>query len=228
VEAAARELPAEVAEEWLGALPSVDSVHAARFAPEDLLWDGSAGNPEDDPLMQGLRRLGLVKERRGAGQFEITCPFLNLHTGRADNGTARMPNGGIACHHGHCVGRSRSEYAARVSALLMRARKDDAESQRLARALAPWKPRPYDAGNLRTAKAVLNDARERAAALKPGDVRSDLARIALMMAPLIKEGKWPAGFAEAQVAEALEGARIPVSQWHTALKWALSVTEKAA
>lgn len=51
-----------------------------------------------------------VKEIRSAGRFDITCPWVEDHTGGEDNGAAVFTNGdhtiGFKCHHGSCQGRT--------------------------------------------------------------------------------------------------------------------------
>lgn len=57
----------------------------------------------------GLKQLGLIKHATSSGWMDITCPWINDHTGRANTGTAVAPPmkangymGGFKCHHGHC------------------------------------------------------------------------------------------------------------------------------
>jgi hypothetical protein len=47
------------------------------------------------------------------GRYDITCPWVDEHTGEADNGTAIWTNQdgslGFKCHHGNCENRSRKD-----------------------------------------------------------------------------------------------------------------------
>lgn len=222
-----REPPGEWRMEWANLLNDSDHEHAARFKPEDLAWDGTHGSVEEDPLLQGLVLLRLVKERRGPGQFEITCPFVHEHTKHADTGTAYMPKGGIACHHGHCVGRKRVEYAGEVAKRLKRLRSPAAQS--LARALSPWKPEPYDPKRLRDASDALLRSFDRLRAGLPGagaGARSLIAREALFLVPYVLERKMPEALCVDEVGKVIEAAGAARSLWHDAWKWARSVTTK--
>lgn len=46
----------------------------------------------------------------GPGRFDITCPWVNEHTGQVDNGSCIFTNAdgtlGFQCHHGHCQERT--------------------------------------------------------------------------------------------------------------------------
>lgn len=64
-------------------------------------------------VKQGLKHLGLIKHATGSGWMDITCPWIEQHTGRANTGTAVAPPmkangymGGFKCHHGHCEQRN--------------------------------------------------------------------------------------------------------------------------
>lgn len=226
-QAPSREPPGEWRMEWANLLNDSDHEHAARFRAEDMAWDGAHGSAEEDPLVLGLAMLRLIKERRGPGQFEITCPFLHEHTKHADTGTARMPNGGIACHHGHCVGRKRSEYAEEVAARLKRLRSPRA--QELARALSPWKPAPYDPKKLRDPEDALTRATDRLTAGLPGAgaaTRSLIAREALFLAPYVAERRMPEMLCVEQVAIVVERHGAARSLWHEAWKWARTVIHR--
>lgn len=65
--------------------------------------DGAAVVP-DHPLLH----TSALKIKRGisSGRFEITCPWVDEHTGAADNGAAVFTNKdgtlGFKCHHGSC------------------------------------------------------------------------------------------------------------------------------
>lgn len=51
-----------------------------------------------------------IKEVRSAGRFDITCPWVDEHTGAADDGAAVFTNAdntiGFKCHHGACESRT--------------------------------------------------------------------------------------------------------------------------
>jgi hypothetical protein len=68
---------------------------------------------EGDTLAQWLAEQGLVKRWRDDGWLDITCPWVEEHTGGADNGTAyRLARfsgsgrGGFKCHHGSHIDRT--------------------------------------------------------------------------------------------------------------------------
>jgi hypothetical protein len=61
-----------------------------------------------------LSRLGMLKRHApdAGGWIDVTCPWIDDHTGRADNGSSiRVPDadngyyGAFRCHHGHCAGK---------------------------------------------------------------------------------------------------------------------------
>ena len=70
--------------------------------------DGAADIP-DHPLL-GVSDLLAVKEVRSDGRFDITCPWVDEHTGADDSGSAIFTNSdgtmGFKCHHGACQGRN--------------------------------------------------------------------------------------------------------------------------
>ena len=61
--------------------------------------------------MAALRNRGLYKAPLGEGKHDITCPWVQEHTGQVDGGTAYFepdelwPIGGFKCQHGHCADR---------------------------------------------------------------------------------------------------------------------------
>lgn len=65
--------------------------------------------PQENAVLVALRDRGLYKAPLGEGKHDITCPWIQEHTGQADNGTAYFepddlwPIGGFKCLHGHCV-----------------------------------------------------------------------------------------------------------------------------
>lgn len=70
--------------------------------------DGAADLP-DHPLLQ-IPDLIHIKDVRSDGRFDITCPWVDEHTDRVDNGSAVFTNGdgsiGFKCHHGACEQRT--------------------------------------------------------------------------------------------------------------------------
>jgi hypothetical protein len=105
-----------------------DAASVARRRAE-MEREGLDGRGED-ALLHALDILGLVKFTRHRGDVvDITCPFVGMHTMRADNGTAYMKDGGgIACHHGHCQGKTRGEYVKKICEELSALGTPEAES----------------------------------------------------------------------------------------------------
>lgn len=70
--------------------------------------DGAADIP-DHPLLH-IPEIINVKEVRSNGRFDITCPWVDEHTGDDDSGTAIFTNDdgsiGFKCHHGGCAERT--------------------------------------------------------------------------------------------------------------------------
>ena len=76
---------------------------------------------DDHPLL-AIPDLIHIKEVRSEGRFDITCPWVDEHTGEDDSGTAIFTNGdgsiGFKCHHGSCqekTGRDLLKYLERES-----------------------------------------------------------------------------------------------------------------
>lgn len=90
--------------ESLAAPFSVD-LHAAR---RESRVDG-ATDVSDHPLLS-IPDIITVKEVRSDGRFDITCPWVDEHTGQDDSGSAVFTNGdgsiGFKCHHGACQERT--------------------------------------------------------------------------------------------------------------------------
>lgn len=67
--------------------------------------------PDENAVLATLRERGLYKVPLGDGKHDITCPWVNEHTGAVDGGTAyfepddNWPIGGFKCLHGHCAER---------------------------------------------------------------------------------------------------------------------------
>lgn len=87
--------------------------HESRMA-QDRLTDGDPvwiPRPDENAVLVALRNRGLYKAPLGEGKHNITCPWLNAHTGKVDGGTAYFepddlwPIGGFKCLHGHCTDR---------------------------------------------------------------------------------------------------------------------------
>jgi hypothetical protein len=70
--------------------------------------DGAAA-VSDHPLIN-IPEIIHVKEVRSDGRFDITCPWVNEHTGADDSGSAVFTNAdgsiGFKCHHGACQHRT--------------------------------------------------------------------------------------------------------------------------
>lgn len=70
--------------------------------------DGAA-DVADHPLLD-LVDIIRIKEVRSDGRFDITCPWVDEHTGADDSGTAVFTNKdgtiGFKCHHGACQDRT--------------------------------------------------------------------------------------------------------------------------
>lgn len=80
----------------------------ARPEDGDAVW---LPRPEENPVIGALKDRGLYKGPLGEGRHDVTCPWVDLHTGGVDHGTAyfepddHWPIGGFKCQHGHCVER---------------------------------------------------------------------------------------------------------------------------
>lgn len=63
---------------------------------------------DENPVIAALKHANLYKAPLGGGKHDITCPWVNEHTGQIDHGTAYFepdtsyPQGGFKCQHGHC------------------------------------------------------------------------------------------------------------------------------
>ena len=68
-----------------------------------------ASNVPDHPLVN-IPDIIKIKEVRSAGRYDITCPWVDEHTGADDSGTAVITNEdgsiGFKCHHGACQERT--------------------------------------------------------------------------------------------------------------------------
>lgn len=86
--------------EQLAAPLSVDLNRERR----DTRTDGAA-DVSDHPLLE-LTDIIHVKEVRSDGRFDVTCPWVEEHTGADDSGSAVFTNSdgslGFKCHHGNC------------------------------------------------------------------------------------------------------------------------------
>lgn len=80
----------------------------ARPEDGDPVW---LPRPEENAVLAELSERGLYKAPLGDGRHDITCPWVQEHTGAVDGGTAyfepddNWPIGGFRCLHGHCAGR---------------------------------------------------------------------------------------------------------------------------
>jgi hypothetical protein len=67
--------------------------------------------PDENSVLVALRDRGLYKLPLGDGKHDVTCPWVQEHTGGVDGGTAyfepddNWPIGGFKCLHGHCADR---------------------------------------------------------------------------------------------------------------------------
>lgn len=67
--------------------------------------------PTENKVLAALKTRGLYKTSIGEGKHDITCPWVNEHTGAVDGGSAYFdpddtyPIGGFKCMHGHCAHR---------------------------------------------------------------------------------------------------------------------------
>ena len=79
-----------------------------RLVDGDAVW---IPRPDENAVVVALRARGLYKAPLGGGKHDITCPWVDVHTGQVDGGTAYFepddiyPIGGFKCQHGHCTGR---------------------------------------------------------------------------------------------------------------------------
>ena len=86
------------------------STRTAQTRPSDgdPVW---IPRPEENGVLVALRDRGLYKVPLGDGKHDITCPWVQEHTGLVDGGTAyfepddNWPIGGFKCLHGHCADR---------------------------------------------------------------------------------------------------------------------------
>ena len=70
-------------------------------------------NLSQDPVFMALKRRGRLIEEPFIGRtnnetekVNITCPWVNLHTDKKDDGAAYFAGGGFKCHHAHCEQRT--------------------------------------------------------------------------------------------------------------------------
>lgn len=90
--------------------PAQRRTHTAtqRSQDGDPIW---IARPDENGVLMELRNRGLYKSPLGDGKHDITCPWLNEHTGAVNGGTAyfepddQWPIGGFKCLHGHCIDR---------------------------------------------------------------------------------------------------------------------------
>ena len=90
--------------------PQRQQARAAQDRPRDgdPVW---LPRPDENAVLVAIRAGGLYKAPLGDGKHDITCPWVQEHTGAADWGTAYFepddgwPIGGFKCLHGHCAQR---------------------------------------------------------------------------------------------------------------------------
>lgn len=67
--------------------------------------------PNENPVLVALTDRGYYKAPLDEGKHDLTCPWIEEHSGGIDHGTAyfepddNWPIGGFKCQHGHCSGR---------------------------------------------------------------------------------------------------------------------------
>jgi len=80
--------------------------------------DGAA-QVSDHPLIN-IPEIVHIKEIRSDGRFDVTCPWVDTHTGADDSGSAVFTNSdgtmGFKCHHGNCQGRTGSDLLRKIEA----------------------------------------------------------------------------------------------------------------
>ena len=88
-------------------LPRASVVNAVKAAPTGAISDDVFIPANDEnPIVTSLKERGLYKRTIAPGIHDITCPWVDEHTG-PDNGAAffepssRYPLGGFKCHHSH-------------------------------------------------------------------------------------------------------------------------------
>lgn len=78
-------------------------------APRRESQTSTAANLPDHPLLD-LHGIITIKETLSDGRFDITCPWVDLHTGGVDDGAAVFVNRdgsiGFNCFHGNCEHRN--------------------------------------------------------------------------------------------------------------------------
>nr|VFK11516.1 MAG: hypothetical protein BECKLPF1236A_GA0070988_1005613 [Candidatus Kentron sp. LPFa]VFK27683.1 MAG: hypothetical protein BECKLPF1236C_GA0070990_1005013 [Candidatus Kentron sp. LPFa] len=90
--------------------PKRSIARSAQPRPEedDPIW---LPRPKDNAVLLELRKRELYKTLIRGRKHDITCPWVEEHTGAVDSGTAyfepdgNWPIGGFKCLHGHCAGR---------------------------------------------------------------------------------------------------------------------------
>jgi len=82
--------------------------HSSRPEDGDPVW---LPRPVENSVLAALCDRGLYKGPLGDGRHDITCPWVDQHSGSVDGGTAyfepddNWPIGGFKCLHGHCAER---------------------------------------------------------------------------------------------------------------------------
>lgn len=89
-------------------------VRGAIDAAEDDLGSAGAGAtfvPGEETLWNAILGSGTAHSvDTQKNLIQVTCPFVDDHTGRADSGTAYLGGGRWVCNHGHCVDRTFGEF----------------------------------------------------------------------------------------------------------------------
>lgn len=83
-------------------------------APRHQVSEGIGAEIPDHPVLQHVH----VHEVKASGEYLITCPWVDGHTGAADDGTwlKVVGNGsiGFKCHHGTCQGRTGGDFLKKL------------------------------------------------------------------------------------------------------------------
>ncbi|WP_181258614.1 DNA-primase RepB domain-containing protein [Nitrosomonas ureae] len=91
-------------------LKPIESTHSSvseKFSQPDRSSDILIPKSDENPVITTLKIRGLYKESLGSGKHDVTCPWVNEHTGALDTGAAyfapseEYPVGGFCCQHSH-------------------------------------------------------------------------------------------------------------------------------
>jgi hypothetical protein len=80
---------------------------SAAIDQRELGEDVHIPRADENPVISGLKQLGLYKRPLGSGKHDVTCPWVHEHTDQIDGGSAyfepsaTFPIGGYKCQHSH-------------------------------------------------------------------------------------------------------------------------------